>query len=153
MGVNMRTVIGYDLDGVICADVQWDGDVSKEAIDKLHQLRDQMYPTFYPSGDFVIITGRPEEDESPTWKWLNKYEIGPHRLHMATKSGKDWGIDHVIYHKARWISHYASQDEDLRMVCFIESDWNQVVELKKLCPIPVYHFGTQLNLYFEEFRL
>jgi len=148
----MKEIIGFDLDGVICPDVEWDGDISDEGIARLHKLRDQIYPIFYPNGDFILITGRPTDDEIVTRKWLNKHQIGPLKVHHYEKEKDTWNTDKVIYHKARWISHYSCQDEKYRMTCFVESDWLQVQELKKIINIPVYHFATELNLYYEEIK-
>lgn len=148
----MREVVGFDLDGVICPDVEWDGDVSEEGIARLHALRAQIYPIFYPNGDFVIITGRPVADKDVTKWWLDKHQMGPLKVHHYENDKETWNTEKVIYHKSKWINYYSCMSKDYVMTCFVESDWLQVEELKKVSTIPIYHFGTQLNLYYEEMR-
>lgn len=134
-------MIGYDLDGVIINDVVWDGDTSAQGIARLHAIRDNIQPTFIPTGDFVIITGRPEADREVTEKWLWKYKIFPKKLHMFEGSLAGWSDATAAEHKARWIGYYG-----IDMSCFVESEIKQVARIRKLCPkTKVYHFATEIT--------
>ena len=134
-------MIGYDLDGVIINDVVWDGDTSNQGIAKLHSLRENIQPTFIPSGEFVIITGRPEADREVTEKWLWRWKIFPRKIHMFEGILAEWSDSTAAEHKAKWINHYG-----IDMSCFVESEVKQVVKIRKLCKkAKILHFATEIG--------
>lgn len=143
-------IIGFDLDGVICPDVRWDGDVSEDGIKRLHNLRDNIYPIFVPHCDFVIITGRPEEDKERTMAWLEKNHIYPLDIHFLKIDKTKWDIDTVVKHKSKWINHYIYYDNLYDMNCFIESDVRQTYDIATEInnEIPIYMFSDYIDECF-----
>lgn len=59
-------MIGYDLDGVLVADVH---PITPENL----AYRINMLPLFIPSGDYCIVTSRPFEDYSMTVTWALRF--------------------------------------------------------------------------------
>lgn len=132
----MIDVIGYDLDGVIISDIKWN---RYTALSKLHDTRSSIYPIFKPTGDFVIITGRPEVDRKNTTDWLNEHKITPIKLHMSNFDKVDWSHEEIAEYKANTINNYSN------MKFFIESNLDEVRIISTKVKIPIYHFETFLR--------
>lgn len=132
-----RPVLAFDFDGVIFPDVKFDW--RKGNLEDLIALRKHLMPIFKPSGNFFIITGRPEEDRGYTEEWLKEYGITPLALFMNPStmySDATFMID-AVTHKANTINRLL---EDHTIVKYIESDLIQVHEIRARVKIPVVHF-------------
>lgn len=150
-----QKIIGFDLDGVICPDIRWEGDTSYEGIKRLHDLRDNFYPIFYPHSNYVIITGRPIDDKDRTFEWLNKNRLTPIDVHFLDIKKENWNEHDVIKHKSYWINYYLTYDNKYNMVSFVESDLKQVYDIVSEIDneIPVYHFSDfVVNSLNDEFK-
>lgn len=69
-----KKLVGYDLDGVLCPDI----DLTRNTLNgcslsQVIQARRALAPMFYPAGPFVVITGRPVADRELTVEWMSNY--------------------------------------------------------------------------------
>ena len=66
-------IYGYDLDGVLCPDINVEG-LSFEELMVVVKARYKLKPLFVPNHDhFYIVTGRPHSDYIDTQAWTEKY--------------------------------------------------------------------------------
>ena len=149
----MIDIVGYDLDGVICPDICWDGSISDDVIDKLFEIRNALPPIFKPSGEFVIITGRPSIDFDRSNPWLERNNIHPIYTHYLIVDKTKWSNDMAIQHKASWINYYSMHDSKYKMIKYFESDKEQTLELQKLCSIPIYCFPDFISMHSKGKKL
>lgn len=132
----------FDLDGVICPDVKWDGDTSSYGIKRLHSLRSNIYPIFYPSGPFFIVTGRPKQDREETWNWLNEHEIRPTDIFFMDNDLTKWGTVTIVEHKSRIIN-------SMPIKYFVESEKRQADMIREGVSVPVIHFSEFIKHQLE----
>ena len=115
-------MIGYDIDGVLLHDVKWE----KEQDQKLKKYRDTVSkPTFVPSGEYVLITGRPAEDKAGTMKWVEQ--------EFAFNPPKAVYVENPDFRRA---SDYKIKvlKEHPEITAFIESNYDQYKLIKEALP-------------------
>lgn len=126
--------MAYDLDGVICPDINMSIKSSQDLKD-LFETRLKLPPIFVPKDDFIIITGRPIVDADHTFEWFQKYNIKPkHIFFNLSKS-----VDHhtTVNHKVITL-----QQNQHAIKGFVESDKNQVEFIRTyVTQFPIYHFS------------
>ena len=127
-----KKLIGYDLDGVICANspkrdkpfIKQNSKEREEYSKKriTHCLTAKLM--FRPIDDFVIITARKKEDEKiATFAWLKEHNLAPINVYFLT------GVktrENIIKFKAKIIN-------DLQLIEFSDDDPKIVKGLSKLC--------------------
>lgn len=69
----MTPFIGYDLDGVLCPDIDLNRLNQECSLPTVIQARQALIPMFRPEPPFVVITGRPGADKELTAEWLRHY--------------------------------------------------------------------------------
>ena len=118
-------MIAYDIDGVFIPDS--DPSIFKTLVEYL-DWRSNQKPSFIPTGDYVMITGRPESDLDWTLSWLDKFFSNkPAKLyHFSTdiRFAKEYKL-HVI-------------NTDISILKFIES-----------CPIQAQYIIDNLTREVE----
>lgn len=126
-------MIGFDFDGVLVADMMWNGG----EIDKFLQMRNLMYPLFKPQGDQVIVTGRPNSDIDFTSDFVGKYfrENSPKKVFHDNDS-----LQNAAEYKAQVII-------DNGIDLFIESDPGQVFMIQAMVgdKCKVIHFEKVIH--------
>lgn len=130
----MNKVAGYDLDGVLVSDAFWD----KETI----RLRRLLKPLFIPESDFVIITGRPVEDN-----------VGA--LAYWVKSSFNTNIKHLYCANADWKKAAEYKASVLlthpEIYIYFESDPEQVKIISALVSTPIFLWSDFLKAKVNEF--
>jgi hypothetical protein len=122
-------MIGFDLDGVLVADVTW----SPEAV-KFRNLG--MNPVFIPEGRYAIITSRPNATED-TETWV-KRELSDNPPEKLFSGNTDWKLS--IQYKVKILR------ENPYIDTYVESDKTTVMELRSAFPDRrILHFSTWIN--------
>lgn len=62
--------IGYDIDGVLTPDVDFD---TLSGVNELYRIRDSVFPFFKPVKDSYLITARPIDDRENTVQWIERF--------------------------------------------------------------------------------
>ena len=81
-------MIGFDLDGVLCADMHKPENPTREQVLEIVQHRGKFRPLYYPKGDYVIITSRPNEDRQSTIEYIKEHFHQNPPLHIEVNPGK-----------------------------------------------------------------
>ena len=129
-------MIAFDLDGVFV------GDISPNMLCPLEEMlktRLLQSPVFQPNFDFYIITGRPVIDKDGTLTWIEQFfQVKPTKIFH-----ENLNIEDPIKYKSRVLA------ENPEITVFVESDYNQMIELQKLNPnVRVFLFNDLLNYLF-----
>lgn len=69
----MKPFVGYDLDGVLCPDIDLNRLNQELTLQAVIDARQALVPMFRPESPFVVITGRPGVDKPLTVEWLRHY--------------------------------------------------------------------------------
>ena len=131
----VRSLIGYDFDGVIVSGLALDYD--KWDINSIHESRDRLRPIFSPPGDYFILTARPLIDRENTLNFIEKY--------LRTKPlfvihDRDIKEDCVSY-KIRKLREKLA--DGVKMTAFIESNLSYCDRIGEAVPeIKVIHFSS-----------
>jgi hypothetical protein len=130
-------MIGYDLDGVLVPDLDLEDTPYHPLMNEFRCKR--LKPLFVPSGEFVIITGRPISDHKMTSYWVEKNLPGCVGLWM-----NDGIINDAVTWKVSQINLWNSIQtiESRKITTFIESDDKQVDILSEKCyDTHIVHFS------------
>jgi hypothetical protein len=122
-------MIGFDLDGVLVSDIDWNSMTIQD-----YSLRFFMFPLFIPTGDYVIITGRPEEDRLSTLEWVEKFLYGNLPQEVFCKN--------TDYRKAEL--YKASVLNSLNLELYVESSEEQCYYLRKTTSTKIVHFSSEI---------
>jgi len=134
-------MIAFDIDGVFIPN--WSG--IGMSLEEYLESRYMWDPLFEPRFPYCMITGRPAEDKEKTLGWINKtFKSNPP---ACVYHDNTLGFDLLgsIKYKA-WI---LNRDKSIKV--FVESDIDQVVELKKLChdAVEILHFESMIGVMNE----
>lgn len=135
-------IIAYDLDGVICPDINLPWQDPNFDFKALFELRYKLPPLFHPTGVFYIITGRPHSDKDHTEKWCKMYNIHPNKVFYNSNDPNE--LDKVALHKANTLNKL------MDVFVFVESDHKQVQTIKQLTTKTVYHFSEFVSRGINE---
>jgi uncharacterized HAD superfamily protein len=117
---------GYDLDGVLCQNIQWSKDcelkTKKELRPYFFKLTKKLRDT--EGKEVYIVTSRKEKYRSNTMSWLKKNNIFYHKLLMLEKARNR---QNMIEHKLKAIQYY-------RIDTFYEDDPKIARQIKRKCP-------------------
>jgi hypothetical protein len=122
---NYSDVTGFDLDGVLVADLMF-----YEPVEKYLHNRSLMNALFVPKKPYVIITGRPYTDTAYTIDWALRElkENPPIKIFHGNQD-----INRAHLYKADMINQYGIER-------FVESDLTQVEYLRLATKAKIYHF-------------
>lgn len=128
-------MIGFDLDGVFVADMEFSGDI-QDFLEARHRQK----TLFVPKSEYVIITGRPSSDRYLTQEWVARElsENPPVSLYHDND---------ILEGAARY---KASVIRFLGLDLFIESDSEQadvIAELVPSCHVITFREYIQDALY------
>lgn len=127
--------MGFDLDGVLCPDIDLDWDKPGFDFSYLFDLRMKLPPMFVPQGRYTIITGRPFDDKKHTEEWMKKFNLHPVDIRFNPKDPVDWRV--VAQHKVDTIMELRYS-----LTLFVESSHKQVEYIRQqVHHIPIYHFS------------
>lgn len=104
---------GYDLDGVICVEKSWWKILYKFIYRIAVWVRDKHKPQFIPTGEFVIVTNRPEEDRASTLRWLAKYGIKPKNIYFSDHASPFSSSSKINYIRHLSIDKFIESDRDI----------------------------------------
>ena len=118
---DVTDLMGFDFDGVICQEKEFYIKHKVWLIKRGYEFWMTLFlltlrPLFYPQGNYVIVTSRPEKDRPLVQAWLKRYKIKPMGLLMAPTMFKtsqercEWKRDMLIKHK---ITSYIDNDKGL----------------------------------------
>jgi uncharacterized HAD superfamily protein len=121
----------FDIDGVLCKDpTDEENDDGEKYIDFILNA----YPLFIPTGKiFALVTSRLEKYRKETEVWLNKHNIEYEFLIMLDLSNKEERQKMGIHGK-----HKANFYKKSKSILFLESEYNQSVEILNIANKPVY---------------
>lgn len=123
--------VGYDLDGVLCPDIDIGATVNKQLhggalIGMVVHARQLMMPMFHPADErFAVITGRPCCDLDLTRSWLHTHFEG--RFTLTHNSGDGLGKWESAVFKAKAIAA-------MGLKVFVESDAAIAAEIADMSP-------------------
>lgn len=64
-------MIAYDLDGILVSDLVFENFASIDEF--VEQRAKSLCPIFIPTGDWILLTGRPVQDKFSTLLWISTY--------------------------------------------------------------------------------
>jgi hypothetical protein len=82
-------IVGFDLDGVLMSNVLYQDDTFSE----VNIFRNTfLLPMFIPTNPYILITGRPTEDQPLTLKWLTERNLTPLQVYHENKDMKNQAV-------------------------------------------------------------
>lgn len=112
-------MIGFDLDGVFVADMEFSGDI-QDFLEARHRQK----TLFVPKSKYVIITGRPSSDKTLTVQWVDR-ELSSNPPTSLFHDNTD--LNEAAVYKASVI-------QSLGVDVFVESDSVQAEVIAGLVP-------------------
>lgn len=129
----------FDIDGVLCVDPTED---QNDDGDKYKDFILNAAPLFIPSNKvYALVTSRLEKYREETELWLNKYNIEYEHLIMLDVKSKE-ERQRLNIHGKHKAGFYKKSNTEL----FIESEYNQSVEIFKITNKPVFCVDENIML-------
>ncbi len=128
-------MIAFDLDGVFLGDITFSDDDERDNM--LHVRVNNINPTFIPTGDYYIITGRPVQDKDGTLAWIAKKFSNPPK--EVFHESHHFGTEHAINYKVAVIKDHPE------IITFVESDKEQAVAIGQQVDCNVICFTDLIN--------
>ncbi len=121
----------FDIDGVLCVDpTTYENDDGQNYLEFIASAE----PLFIPTGIInTIVTCRLEKYREETQRWLQKHGIYYKRLEMLDLPSRE-----AREHRSAYAQHKAAVYQSSGLELFIESDYEQALEIHRLTKKPVY---------------
>jgi len=133
MGNSEQGVVGFDLDGVLCPDLHYQG-VPADLFQSVLYARRFLIPLFQPKVPFHVITGRPFIDIAETKEWCKQLH-NCKGVHIAGQSRPLHSVESAEFKMAT--------AQKLSCISFVESDPVIASHMRnhpyaKHCPVYVF---------------
>jgi len=141
----INKIAAYDMDGVICSDLNLPWNEPNFDYDFCFELRMKLNPIFVPVGPYVIITGRSNFDKPHTKEWCSHYKLFPQEIYYNPNDPVDWKL--AAKHKADTIVRLQHT-----LSVFVESSHDQVEFIRQYIGnvVPIVHFSDFIARNFNE---
>ena len=150
----MTIDVGYDLDGVLLPDFDYEGLIAKEHLVNIPQMlevRRRQHPLFQPNGSYAIVTGRPLMDEIETLEWVEEYlHVTPAYVCIAGQEQPLTVTESAAFKTVKilelGISVFVESSEKIAQLMRLMLKEQGIIDRKVFTPTDIFSMSISANL-------